>query len=792
MSSVVGLTELLTINTDGAPVSRGNPLFVAPENILAKFRETFETFVPGEKWALTQDSGDIVQLDGNAAGASYLVISKDPLTVGGVTTLETVETFDFPLETAVGLSMSQRVLGQELAMELVSTEAPLPPSAELTIVSIQQSTTNLTVTTSAAHGLVAGTRIGIYGVTSDSRLNYPSLVVLGTNNTTQFVCSAGPAGTIPSLTVGPYTNQGFVYFRSALGFARNGVSEIFENASATNASFYVRGSGGDVLPSGTAGTNHSLTIATTTGTQAVSWAYNYAFLPSSEYRVIPQADRAQWQDMAVDTQNAPTTRLLRTQVVPDASKQYKLRFRFTNNKGLTVPTAKIVSAVKSGSTVATITTAAPHGLTTGDYVVVYGVRDQTNFANATTAGTISVINATTFQLGFGASATATSYGGMVARVQGQNVPAAFTTTVAQSAEITSAFGYGPELRLIGNANWVWLIGDYVNVYGVRDNTTGADLGVDGAYKVVEVTTTTLRLQPIGGTTMPASLALTNCGGTVIKRTDARLAFVRIFDYVRERVEMQATSAAAASVPAFITGGTINTVSGGAIGTQFFPNQITTDQTSAALTTTTTTATITPANNYASYEVNFIVTAVSGTGPTLDVTVQESDDNGTNWYDVYQFPRITATGQYRSPLIQFTGTRVRYVQTVGGTSPSFTRSINRIGSNSIVPVQRQFFSRIDLNTLNNVTSSFFTEGCTDLNVVVSMLGVTTTAPVLAYETSVEATGTAWAQVGTDITATANSTILLQLSNVQSRFSRIRVKTAGSGATVNYLMVKGVGK
>jgi hypothetical protein len=175
---------------------------------------------------------------------------------------------------------------------------------------------------------------------------------------------------------------------------------------------------------------------------------------------------------------------------------------------------------------------------------------------------------------------------------------------------------------------------------------------------------------------------------------------------------------------------------------------------------------------------------------MDVVVQESDDNGTNWYDIYHFPRITATGQYRSPLIPQTGNRVRYVRTISGTSPSFTNTVNRLQSNSSQTVQRQFFSRIDLNTLNNVTSSFFTEGCVDLNVVVSMLTITTTAPVLVYEASVD--NSTWVQVGADITTVANTTSLLQLSNVQARFSRLRVKTAGSGATVNYLLVKGVGK
>jgi hypothetical protein len=63
-------------------------------------------------------------------------------------------------------------------------------------------------------------------------------------------------------------------------------------------------------------------------------------------------------------------------------------------------------------------------------------------------------------------------------------------------------------------------------------------------------------------------------------------------------------------------------------------------------------------------VNIPVTAVTGTSPTMDVRIEESDDSGTNWYTVYDFPRITATGIYRSPLIPLVGNRIRYVQTIG--------------------------------------------------------------------------------------------------------------------------------
>ena len=502
-----------------------------PENIVGRFREAFESFTSGVRWNSSIGSADLILLDGNALSSSYLVISKDPLTAGTTTQIETISSFTMPVESSVGLSMSQRVLGQELSMELISTETPSIAPSDIEISTISQATTTLTINTVSPHGLFPGMRIGVYGVTADSRLNYPSLVVASIPSPTQITCTAGPAGTISSVTTGPHSG-GYIYQRSTMGYAKNGVSQIFENTTATNSSLYQRSSSGDALVSGTAIGNHSVTTGTTAGTQT-SAAFTYALFPTTEYRIIAQADKIIIYDSAIDSAALPTARQTRTQVVPDPTKEYKLRFRMTNNKGLTVPTAKIVSATKSGSTTATIVTDTEHGLTTGDYIVIYGIRNQTNFANLTTATVVaSVPTPTSFTIAFGTSNTSVSYGGMVAKVQGGNIPGSFTTIAAQSAT-----NDGTYLTLVGSGNWTWLIGDYVNVYGVRNNVDGSDMGVDGVYKVANVSTTTMVLQPIGNTVLPEAFSSTECGGTVIKRTDTRIYFVRIFDYLRQRVEV---------------------------------------------------------------------------------------------------------------------------------------------------------------------------------------------------------------------------------------------------------------
>jgi len=508
-----------------------NSISVSPNNITTKFREAFESYTPNTVWSETKGSGDLVVLDGNAAGASYVVISKDPFANGNVTVLESNTAFDMPIEMSIGLHMSQRTLGQDIGIELTSTEIPNAIPADLSISSITQSTTTLTVTTVNPHGLVPGKRIGISGV-SDSRFNYPSLVVATIVTPTQFTATAGPGGTIQSINAGPINNSGVVFYRPAMGEYPNGTSMLFENATATNASIYVKGNNGDSLPSGTATTNHSITVGTTASVASISALGTYAFVPTTEFRANIQADRVQWYDSAIDTVSGTSNRILRTQVVPDPTKQYKVRFRCFNNKSLTVPVAQIVSVTKSGSTTWTVNTAAAHGLTTGDYVTIYGVRDQTNFPNITSQTVVASTPSSTQFTIVSTTGTATSYGGYVSRIQGGNLQPGVTTVVIQSAAVDAT-----TLTLVGNATWAFAIGDYVNVYGCRNNTDGTSMGVDGVYRVRNLVTTTLVLEPIGSTVLPATFGTTNCGGGVIRRTDLRISFVRVFDFTRQRVEM---------------------------------------------------------------------------------------------------------------------------------------------------------------------------------------------------------------------------------------------------------------
>ena len=789
-----------TLKTDSNGVLRASA-----SNITTKYRESFEVWAPntpGSDWTQVLGNGDIVRAEGNALACSYLTVSKSPLFAGTETVIENVRLFEMPLEASIGLHMSQRTLGQEFALEFVSLDS-LPAQADIAIASISQATTVLTVVTTEPHGLVPGKRVGISGC-SNPLANYPALVVATIPTPTTFTATAGPGGNIASQTIAnPAGAKGVVFFRPALSYAKDGTSLIFENATATNASAYIRSDAGDSLPSGAPAGNHSATILSTASVQALNAAATYAFQPTNEFRLALMADRVQWAAAPVDSLAALTQFLNRTQVVPNNAKPYKFRLRAANSKSLTVPSAQIVSAVKSGTTTATITTATDHGLVAGDPVVMYGIRDQAaaSFPNILSSTAIaSAPTPTTFTIVVGTASPVTSYGGYVAKVQGGNLMSALgaLAMVAQSATIAAGV-----LTLAGNVAWSGLLnGDLVELVGVRDNTTGASLGLDGAWRVREVVTTNLFLEWVGSSTTPANLALTNCGGGVIKRTDFRTSMFRVFDFERERVEMMprptgdianAAPVSVNNVPAVAQSGawtvglsasqTLGAVTSANLG---IPGTVA-DVASAALTTSATVAAITPTFG-ASYEVCIPVTVVSGTLPTLDVGIEESDDSGTNWFRVFDFPRITATGIYRSPKLPLTGNRIRYVQTVGGTTPSFTRAVNRLQCSDMADPVRQIVDRsIVLTTLSSVSPSLNAQNCRNAQLVVN-IGAATTPPALQLEGS-DDNGATWYALGTPLTAVASATVQATVANVQAQLLRARVSTAGSAVTMGSVTVKG---
>lgn len=101
------------------------------------------------------------------------------------------------------------------------------------------------------------------------------------------------------------------------------------------------------------------------------------------------------------------------------------------------------------------------------------------------------------------------------------------------------------------------------------------------------------------------------------------------------------------------------------------------------------------------ELDIIVTAVSGTAPTLDVEIQTSRD-GNVWAAVESFAQVTATGRVRLT----TGDCLRYVRavwTIGGTdTPTFTFLLDGTALPTFCPVGDIGHAKVLPSTLTKAT------------------------------------------------------------------------------------------
>lgn len=536
----------------GKVVANDNPLptVLTGGNFVSKFRESFEDYPNPTVWTeeRTNAVGDLVVADGNCLGASYLVISKNPWNADSELKITTKQKFSLPVDLTIGLHASQRVFGQEFSVEVVDDQVINGFPVNLQISSIAHGNATMNITTLTAHGLAVGSRVQISGA-PDSRLNYPCLVVSAILGPNQVTCIGAAGYTVANIAqTFPFASAPYPVLagRSALGGAENGTSMILENATATQASFYVRSEAGDVLPSGTALGNHSATILSTASVQAAGNILGaYSFVPTTQYNLLLMGDRLQWSNSTIDAVTASSLVVNRTQVIPSLLKEYSLRFRATNAKDLTRPVAKILSIVKSGSTTATVTCDRPHGLNASSLVTIYGVSDQAapNFPNIVTATAISSVTPTTFGIVIGSGTSATSFGGIVAVVHGGNLPSALGYNAADqvsAALATSTVDNLKRVTLTAAALWAGLvIGDYVELAGFR-SSAATDLNIDGAYKIENISSTIMTLVPATSAfsaTLPADFTTTNCGGQVIKRTDFRISYARFFDFARHRVEL---------------------------------------------------------------------------------------------------------------------------------------------------------------------------------------------------------------------------------------------------------------
>lgn len=560
------------VGAEGVPVPIGN---------VETTRDACELYPNPAVWGVTTLTGnDLIVTRGNTAGAGWIELSKDPFAADNTILLPYAPTISLPARVAAFVSLTHRNAGEHVAaIELVSDDAayggaPVPSPEPVAILNASQSTTTITINFSSP--LPVPFRIGqvvsIYGFV-DTRLNVNSAVVASTPSPTQ-ITIVGNDYTFTSTTIGtvtPPADTAFIERADQLGGARNGVAVVHGNATVTNRRYYARSQASLAFPSGTLAGSHHVTSGTDTSTAATSAPYSEAWRAPLETVILASAEGVTVADRGLGAGSALTSRFRSGEVIPNPARPYKLRFRVRSTPSLTRPLAAVVSATKSGSSTMTVVTATPHGLTTGQYVGVHGVRDQTNFANAATGGAAcTVVNDTTFTVAQGASATATSYGGFVYRVQGQQSLGGLVAQVAQSVTRTGNIVTVTATAAVGTT----AIGNLVNLIGFRADGTGADLGLDGVYVVRDLTGSTGVLEPLAGVgpTGP-DIASINCGGAIIQRFGMRIHGVGSAEYDPVYVEPAAKGLADAAEQLAVVlpgGATINASTNlvGDVGVQY--------------------------------------------------------------------------------------------------------------------------------------------------------------------------------------------------------------------------------
>jgi hypothetical protein len=485
-------------------------------------------------------SGDFMTTVNTNNGQLLTVLSVDPLTDDHESVLyyNTISLREAHISAA--LSISQRARGQYFSMEVVSTEPSVDAPVPIAISAISQTATTLTITLASRTDIQRNEWFDISGCV-DVRFNYSNLNTLSVSyDGLTITATTADEATIPSITATP-SAAGSYFTRQKRAIKQNNGSAIRFSGTATLAAMLVAANRSNIRSTGTIGGSQAVTIGTTAPSISSDGTGQLQFLETNIYEMQISRDKVTILDWAPDSAQAiSTVRQVFDTFVPDSGINYNTQFRSTVPKSVSRPIAKIISASKAGATTTTITTDVPHGLQTGQYVDIIGIRDQVNFV-ATTAISVTVTGTNTFTVAIAGVYTGTSYGGMVVIRNGAYPMTGMSSQSVQSIAIDT---YGV-VTLTGNAAWTSItIGEYVNLYGLRDNTSGADLGFDGAYQVINITTTTMKLVavknlmgviPVNGNVVPVTptlttLGTTNCGGAVFMRTTLRLHDVKAISY----------------------------------------------------------------------------------------------------------------------------------------------------------------------------------------------------------------------------------------------------------------------
>jgi len=488
-------------------------LVPSPTSITSPFAGTVYQFT----------NGDILFSDGNVLSGSYANLVKHPFNQNTDTWMLSRNTFTGPVRMISGLSISQRVAYNELSYENVGvdgTGAVVSDTAytPVALVSINVTTANQLniVTTATPHLLKSGDRFMItnaQGPTSAVAMNIgPAVVTTVLGPTTFASVTSWVALTLATGVYVGINSTGTVTKLEPLAGAQFGYSTLFDGVSAGNTWAVSRdGASGSASQFGSWNPGNTQdTAVVPSPVFSFSQPYTYSYQPRGTFEMYGLRDYLAWATVDTDVMTAARSSIDRSQNVPTPARNYKSRFR-AKNFAAPVFIGRVILTSKAGSTTATVTTDVPHTLRVNDPVVIGGQRDQANFASQTTAVFVaSIVNPYQFTVVYGILATATSYGGYVARADTAAVNAtiqAISGGALQSMRITA----DGRLGFVNNAAVTnMVVGDTHWVSGVMDNSSAGTQGtvnygaLEGFYRVALVSSTIVELEPLQGQITAAS------------------------------------------------------------------------------------------------------------------------------------------------------------------------------------------------------------------------------------------------------------------------------------------------
>lgn len=497
-----------------------------------------DSYDKGEDWVATVVGAnvDIAAVEGDVAGAGYLRCTLDPTKPGQSFSLIGRDQFRIPATVDAPITLSARQIGYSHTFDLLQVGDDGLPVTNGTLEPVRPITSNIvvssnvaTITMAAGHTLKVGDLIEIC-CCQDSRMNICWTPVVSVVSDTVITCAL----TIGNATYTVGAAAVLKEFRPDYQ-ARNCFGLVMGGAQTANqGQAYARtgGSGLDITAASTLTTSYTVATAPS----GYAGAYTNAQSPTCFTRLNVKQQGGHVQTQSVNSASVGASiKLNRT--VPNLERKYAYRFTGKAHDNICVPVGGgIASIAKAGSTTCTIVFNSAHGLTTSDYVTIYGVRDQTNFINTTTAVVVSsVVSPTSITVLIAGTGTATSYGGQVMKMNGNN-----TVTMASSSIQSVACTVAGRLTVTYLASpGTHLVGERFYLGGIEmadGSGTFATAGwAEGMYELVKNDTATF----IQEFTVPGleAFASVNVGGTGIKAIDFNIKFVRVEAYNRSQVEL---------------------------------------------------------------------------------------------------------------------------------------------------------------------------------------------------------------------------------------------------------------